>query len=135
MEIRARLAEQVLLGWTNEIGAAAGARVDCHTADDGDGDSIRFAHDEFGSGGELIGDRDDGRLQGSAARVLLSAIIEQGIQTRDAERDIDQAFAPRAPECVGDNHADLASERFTEARLQCARGAKAWSMSRSASRV
>src|SRR5471030_460645 len=46
--------------------------------------------------GEFVGQRDDRRRQRPPERVGAAAIVDQRLQSGDAESDIDHAFPPRA---------------------------------------
>src|SRR4029077_10072671 len=89
------LSEQVPGFRADEVAATAVARTR-NPPDDRDGYTVGFAHHQFRRGGQLVGHRNDRCLQQFPIGITLAAIVDQGRNTSDAERDIDEAFAPGA---------------------------------------
>src|SRR5262245_16585406 len=76
-------------------------------ANHGPGDLVELAHHEPGGARDLVGHREDRRLERVAVPVRHA---EEGLQwpeSRHSDGDVDEAFPPRAAERVGDDHADL----------------------------
>ena len=95
LALEVRLAEEVALRGDHDVVATARpAQVDA--ADDGGRDPVRLAHDELRRAGELVGDRDLGRVQLVADAVADPAEVEQRREARDAERDVGRSLPERS---------------------------------------
>src|SRR5262249_59883285 len=71
-----------------------------------DRNSFGFPHDQPGGGGELIGDSENGGLQGFARAVALAAEIAQHAKPGSAYGDIGESDAPGTAEGVADDNGD-----------------------------
>ena len=115
-----RFAEQIGLRRADQVGAApVGRCARRRAADERDGDARRLAHREPARGGDLVGERDDGRVQDASGVVGRPAEVDQRGESGHADRDVDDAFAPRASERVGDHDREPAeSQRRAERGAQ-----------------
>src|SRR4051794_13779781 len=106
-------AEEVCLGGHDEVarGAAAGDRK---AADDCDRDALDLAHRQLGGRRDLVGDRDQRRMELVAEGIVLPSQVAQHIDPGCADRDIDDPDAPGTAERVGDDDAELLSRSLLE---------------------
>src|SRR5262245_24542910 len=91
-------------------------------ANEDDGDAIELAHHRLGRGGQLVGHREDGRLQHVARGVGVTEIADDGLDTRQPDRHVDQALAPRPPERIGDDDGQHVAGELGQALAEGARG-------------
>jgi hypothetical protein len=72
---------------------------------------------------QLVGHRQDGRLQHVAGRILLAQVALERLEPRHADGDVDQPLAPRPAEGVGDDDAQVVARQGPQPIPQLARGA------------
>src|SRR5919204_3111947 len=113
-EVSRRIAQQALAA-----DAVVGRQGE--PADEGRRHAGELAHHRLGGGGELVGERQHGRLQRSPGRIALAEVTLERREAGDADRDVRETFAPRPPERIGDDHTHVAARRRAEALTQRAR--------------
>ncbi len=116
------LAEEVAFGGADDFGYGGVDAVVAAVLEQDRGDSVELAHDEAGRGGEFVGDGDGGGAKFAALGVFEAAIVEHGVDSCDADGDVDGAFAPGAAEGVGDDDSNVYAQCFLQASSQVAGG-------------
>src|SRR5687768_10534117 len=114
------LAEQVAVRRTDVLLRGLRGLVERETAHQRDGAAIELSHNELGRAGDLVSDGDLGDAQLVALGIALANVTLEGGQSREPDRDVGVAFAPRPSERVGDDHGDGRAggpaERLTQPR-------------------
>ncbi len=95
---------------------------------DHDGNTPRLAHEQLRRSRQLVGNRHNRCLQRHAEIIGASPVVDQRRDARDAERDVDETHAPRAPEGVAHHDADVGAGE----RLMRSCSSVRWRRSRSA---
>src|SRR5438128_2863489 len=101
------LAEQIARRIAQERLRSFLARGVRQAADDGNGNAAELAHHGLGGAGQLVGDGEDGGLQGPARGVGLTEIAEERRQPADTDGDVGETLAPGPSEGIGDHHSDV----------------------------
>ena len=91
-------------------------RRERRAADDRDGAAGGLAEGELGGGGELVGDGADRRVHHAAVGVGRAAQVVERQRPGHADRDVDDAPAPRPAERVGDDHRHVDAEPAADRR-------------------
>ncbi len=68
---------------------------------------VRLSHHEARRGCEVVGDREHGRMHFPSGVVRRSAQVDQRGEPRNTQRHVDDAQAPRPPEGIRDDDANL----------------------------
>ncbi len=116
------LAEKVFLAGADEVGGFARGRDPTEMADDSGGAAGDFSHDQFGGGGELVGGGDDGGGEDVAVGIGLPAVVNDWLETGDADGDVGEALAPGTAKGVGDEHGHVGAGAVGDLLAQAARG-------------
>ena len=114
------LAEEVAFGGADEFGYGGVGAVVAAAFEEDRGDSVELAHDEAGGGGEFVGDGDGGGAKLASLGVFEAAVVEHGVDSGDADGDVDGAFAPRTSEGVGDDYGHFYAQCFLQASRETA---------------
>ncbi len=108
------LAKQVSFHWPNQLAGVPGTLRNRNTSNECGRDPIELAHYQTCCSGELVRQSNDGCLQNVSFCISLATIIKQGRHSCDADGDIDQAFAPRAAEGIGNDDCSAHAEGTRE---------------------
>ena len=79
------------------------AGIVAESADDAGWGAIEFAADESGGASQLVGNGFDAGFQFVAVGIAAAPVVAQGLESRDADCEFRQSFAPGAAEAVGDD--------------------------------
>src|SRR2546426_4665711 len=98
------LPEEVAGGFAQQRLRAFLARFQREPAHDRGRDAVELAHDRLGRAGELVRQRQDGRLQRAAGGIAFAEIAEERGEPGEPDRDVREPLAPGAAARVGDDY-------------------------------
>src|SRR6266511_1645908 len=123
MRMRSFLSKEIAGRIAQERAAPAFTARPVEPANDGDGDPVELSHDRLGRARELVGHRDDRRLQHVTGRVLLAEIALDRFEPGHTDRDVGQSLSPGPPERVGDDDAQVVPRQGPQPGAHLPRGA------------
>src|SRR6266487_3608248 len=111
---RRRLTEEILGGGANDPGRGFRYRFVAIATNENNGRAFRLAHQEAGSGSELIGDSEDRRGERLSLAILRASQIEKHGNAGSADGDICQAEAPGAAKSVANDDGEAFAGSLAE---------------------
>src|SRR6266699_4947886 len=111
---RRRLTEEILGGGANDAGRGFRYRFVAIATNENNGRAFRLAHQEAGSGSELIGDGEDRRGERLSLAILRASQIEKHGNAGSADGDICQAEAPGAAKSVANDDGEAFAGSLAE---------------------